>query len=97
MNYYNRYKKQNILPFQKQLSVQDLYVQKSDDRFEIRLPHQLKELIDQTSRLKDRSKSDLTMRLWLDYLAKTGSLIGIIENPTKQFLAEDVGDFLKRA
>ena len=97
MNYYNRYKKQNILPFQKQLSVQDLYGQKSDDRFEIRLSHQLKELIDQTSRLKDRSKSDLTMRLWLDYLAKTGSIIGKIENPTKQLLAEDVVDFLKRA
>jgi hypothetical protein len=97
MKYYNKHNKQNILPLKKNLTVQDVYGQKSDDRFEIRLPHQLKKLIDQTSRLKDRSKSDLTMRLWLDYLAKTGSIIGKIENPTKQFLAADVEDFLKRA
>lgn len=98
MKRYNKYKKQNILPLKKSLSVQDVYGQKRDARFEFRLPGTLNEMIDKVVEEKqDYSKSDLTILLWLDYLSKTGKLSGKVKMKTIDELNEDVRDFLKRA
>lgn len=95
----NRYrnKKQNILQFDNTMSVQKLYVQKSDARFEIRIPAALKTFIEHTAQSKGTSSADLTIRLWLDYLSKAGIVSGTLEKPLKQEQLEDVEDFIKRA
>ncbi len=97
MNYYNRHKKQNILPLKETLSVQVLYGQKSDARFEIRIPAMLKTLIERTAKSKGKSSAELTIRLWLDYLSKTGVISGGLEKPSKQEQIEDIEDFLRRS
>lgn len=97
MKYYNRYKKQNILPLKETLSVQVLYGQKSDARFEARMPAMLKTLIKRTSKSKGKSSADLTIRLWLDYLSKAGIVPGALERISNQDRIDDVEDFLKRA
>lgn len=97
MNYYNRIKKQNILLLQNQLSVQSLSVQKRDKRLEIRLAAQLKSLIENIAKLKNDSVSELTIKLWLHYLSKTGYITGNVINKNADELNADVMDFLKRA
>ena len=97
MNYYNRNKKQNILPMQNQLSVQSLSVQKRDKRLEIRLPGALKSLVENIAKTKNKSVSELTILLWLDYLSKTGNISGKVINKNEDELKADVEDFLKRA
>jgi len=96
MNYYNRNKKQTILPIKETLSVQVLYGQKSDARFEVRMPAKLKFIILQTAKSKDKSYADLTIRLWLDYLSKAGIVPGTLEKPSNQERFDDVEDFLNR-
>lgn len=97
MNYYNRNKKQNILPLKEELSVQSLSVQKRDKRFETRISGQLKSLIENVAKYKNESVSELTILLWLDYLSKTGTISGKVINKNADQLREDVEDFLKRA
>lgn len=82
---------------QKRLSVQSLSVQKRDARFELRLPGDLKELIEKVARNKNNSASELTTLLWLDYLSKTGWIEGKVINKTEDELNEDVEHFLKNA
>lgn len=96
MKRYNRYNKQNILPLNKPLSVQDVYGQKREARFEFRLPVLLDEMIDKVVEEKqDYSKADLTIILWLDYLSKTGKLTGKIKMKSVEELKEDVEHFIK--
>ena len=98
MKYYNKYNKQNILPLKKNLSVQDVYGQKRDTRFEFRLPAALDEIIDKVVEEKqDYSKADLTILLWLDHLSRTGKLTGKIKMKSVQELQEDVEHFIKYA
>lgn len=98
MNYHNKRNKQNILPLKKILSVQDVYGQKRDTRFEFRLPALLDEMIDKVVEEKqDYSKSDLTILLWLDYLSKTAKLTGKIKMKSVEELKEDVEHFIKFA
>ena len=97
MKNYNKHKKQNILPIKKPLSVQILYGQLSDARFEIRLSSTLKSIIERTAKSKNKSSADLTIRLWLDYLSKAGIVPGTLEKPSRQELIEDVEYFLKNA
>jgi len=98
MKYYNKRNNQNILSLNKTLSVQELYGQKRNTRFEFRLPASLDEMIDEVVKeKKDYSKSDLTILLWLDYLSRTGKITGKIINKTQQELQEDVEHFLKNA
>lgn len=94
----NRFKnnKQNILSLQGEMSVQDLYVQKSDTRFEIRIPKILKKLIIDTTKIKNTSYADLTIRLWLDYFSKTGKLTGKLDKLSQQELIDDINDFIER-
>ena len=95
MNYYNRNKKQNILPLKENLSVQVLYVQKRDVRFEIRIPAKLKALIERTAKSKGKSSADLTIRLWLDYLSKSGIVPGALQKISNQERLDDVEHFIK--
>ena len=95
-NRYNK-QKQNIFPIKETLSVQILYGQLSDARFETRMPKLLKEIIIRTAKSKNKSYGDLTIRLWLDYLSKAGIVLGTLEKPSKQEQLEEVEDFIKRA
>lgn len=98
MKYYNKNYKQNILPLNRGLSVQDVYGQKRDTRFEFRLPAVLDEMIDTVVEEKqDYSKADLTILLWLDYLSRTGKLTGKIKMKSVKELQEDVEHFIKYA
>lgn len=97
MNYYNKSKNQNILPLRNQLSVQSLYTQKRNARFELRISNQLKTLIESIAKTKNESAGELTILLWLDYLSKTGYINGKVINKNAEKLKEDVEDFLRRA
>lgn len=98
MDYYKRNKKRNILHIKKDLSVQDVYVHKRDVRFEFRLPSILDEMIDKVVAEKQNySKSDLTILLWIDYLSRTGKLIGKIKMQSIEDLKDDVDHFIKFA
>lgn len=94
-NYYYKNKNQNILPLQNQLSVQSLSVQKRGKRLELRLPEQLKILIEKIAVQKNESASELTILLWLDYLSKTGYIAGKAINKNAEDLKADVEYFLK--
>ena len=90
--------KQNILPLKKILSVQDVYGQKRDTRFEFRLPTILDEMIDKLVKEKEGySKSDLTILLWLHHFSKIGRLEGKIKIKSVEELKEDVEHFIKFA
>lgn len=95
-NRYNKHK-QNILPFIEALSVQYLYGQKSDARFEIRIPAALKTLIERTAKSKGKSSADLTIRLWLDYFSKSGIVPGTLQKISIQERIDDIEDFVMRA
>lgn len=93
---YSKYKKLSGAPAI--LSVQELYGQKRDSRFEFRLSVALDKMIDEVVKEKqDYSKSDLTILLWLDYLSKTGRLSGKIKMKSVLELQEDVEYFIKFA
>lgn len=94
---YFRNNKQNILQLKADLSVQSLSVQKRDKRLEIRLPGSLKSLVENIAETKNKSVSELTILLWLDYLSKTGNISGRVINKNEDDLKADVEDFLKRA
>ena len=93
---YFRNNKQNILQLKADLSVQSLSVQRRDKRLEIRLPGSLKSLVENIAETKNKSVSELTILLWLDYLSKTGNISGRVINKNEEELKSDVEDFLKR-
>ena len=97
MKYYYKHKNQNILPLQNKMSVQSLSVQKRNKRLEIRLPELFKTLIEKIAITKNKSVSELTILLWLDYLSKTGHIEGKVINKNKDELKADVEDLNKRA
>ena len=70
---------------------------KRDKRFESRMSSDLKNLIMRVAKEKERSASDLTNILWIDYLAKAGYIDGEIEKLNEAELKEDVEYFLKYA
>ena len=94
---YFRNNKQNILQLKADLSVQSLSVQKRDKRLEIRLPGALKSLVENIANTKNKSVSELTIILWLDYLSKAGNISGKVINKNEDDLKAEVEDFLKRA
>lgn len=96
MKRFNRNNNQIILKMNEDLSVQSLSVQKSDARMEFRLPGNLKELIELVSDNKNKSVSELTILLWLDYLSKAKYISGEVVNTSNIDLKADVEDFLKR-
>lgn len=79
------------------LSVQSLSVQKRNKRLEIRLPCQLKILIEDITKRKNKSASELTILLWLDYLSKTGFILGRVVNQSAEEQRQDIEHFLNNA
>lgn len=90
-------KNNNLNIFTRDLSVQDLSVQKRDSRMEYRLSAQLKSIIEYLSQRKNLSAGEMTIQLWLDYLSKAKLIKGKVVKADEQQLKDDVEHFLKNA